>query len=399
MDGGIEEQFQVISALNQDASSTNYTAADQIVKYLQFMVPQAQNYETGTMQPLISSANKALTTLAAAIAQVQQDLPGPPPGSFEFSTWYIDWTSFTFPVPPSYVKTVNIFVGEIALDAQGNPVIDGFDDMDLTSMKNFVAACASQGQKVKISLGGSTSGRYGKCWDVLTTDNVPKFAQALAAFCTSNGLAGVDFDVEEFDGSDRDNPQELLVGQLIKAFKASNPSLMTSFCANAGINNADYNASDTDGYPWKRIVQNIFDAASTYDEAGNAVCPVDRIYIMSYYNSLDEEAGFLQLWAEWMKARYGFASQQVSAGIDDKDASAYAVSDMAKLAKQNNYSMAYWEYDPAMQQASEASLQAIENGYNSGAAQALPQRSRVRGKADKQLSFKHRNRFKRLAIG
>lgn len=154
-------------------------------------------------------------------------------GSIEHAAWYIDWTSWDYPVPEA-LNTVHIFVGNMHTDRNGNPVIDGFGNFTSDKMKTFVQKCHEKGIAVKISLGGG-GGSYDHCWSALTTSNVTAFAQALVNFCNIYGLDGVDFDIEEFKSKDDRTSQQLLSGRFIKEFKALAPNLSSSLCTNAGF--------------------------------------------------------------------------------------------------------------------------------------------------------------------
>jgi Cellulose binding domain/Glycosyl hydrolases family 18 len=211
---------------------------------------------------------------------ISQVTPPPITGSIEHSAWYIDWTSwFTGPpfVLPSGNNVLNVFVGELMFDSSGNPTLGGFGNMTLPQLSAFTAYCAEQVPPiaVKVSIGGG-GGMYDNCWDLLTAANISAFAQGMANFCHTYGLVGVDFDYEEFASA----AQETLVGTLIKEFKAIDPSFQTSLCTNAGFG---------PNYPWQQAVENILNAAVI--APGN--CAVDRVYIMSYYDSMQDEENWI----------------------------------------------------------------------------------------------------------
>ncbi len=270
------------------------------------------------------------------VSQSPPPPPPPPPSSegIEHSAWYIDWTSwFTGPpfVIPSGVNVLNVFVGTLAFGSDGKPTLDGFGNLTLPQLDAFTAYCAAQQPPiaVKVSIGGS-GGMYDKCWDLLTPANVDAFAQGMADFCHAHRVAGVDFDYEEYASSE----QESLVGMLIKQFKSIDPSLQASLCTNAGFG---------PNFPWQNVVQTILDAATI--APGN--CAVDRLYIMSYYDPMQDEQNWILGWANWLESNYGFTPARVSVGIDDFDAQAYDPATFAAWAASMGFSTAHWAFDPA----------------------------------------------------
>ncbi len=297
----------------------------------------------GTYFYRVSATNDAGTGAYSNVQSVstsQAPSPPPPPPvpplsqGIEHSAWYIDWTSwFTGPpfVIPTNVNRLNIFVGELKFDGAGKPTLGGFGNLTDAQIDAFTAYCRSQNPpiEVKVSIGGS-GGMYDRCWDRLTTANTQAFAQGMADFCHAHGLVGVDFDYEEFLSSD----QEVLVGTLIKQFKAIDPNFKTSLCSNAGF--GPY-------YPWQPVVKTILDAAMI--SPGN--CAVDMFYIMSYYDPIESEKGWILGWSNWLKQNYGFTSERVSVGIDDFDAHAYDPVEMANWAASQGFSTSHWAFDPA----------------------------------------------------
>lgn len=256
------------------------------------------------------------------------------PQGIEHSVWYIDWTSwFTGPpyVLPANVNMINVFVGKIMYGADGKPTLGGFGNMTEDQMTQFTAYCAAQQPPiaVKVSIGGA-GGMYDHCWDLLTTSNVASFAQGAADYCRAHGLVGVDFDYEAFTSDE----QETLVGKFIKEFKAIDPKFQTSLCVNAGFG---------PNYPWQAAAKNVLDAA-TISSGKNAV---DRLYIMSYYDPIQDEQKWINGWANWVKETYGFTPARVSVGIDDFDAHAYDPVVFAAWAASQGYSTAHWAFDPA----------------------------------------------------
>ena len=170
---------------------------------------------------------------------------------------------------------------------------------------------------------------YDRCWDRLTPSNVRDFAKGMADFCHAHGLVGVDFDYEAYVSEE----QEILVGTLIKEFKAIDPGFRTSLCTNAGFG---------PNFPWQKIVKVILDAATTSGQ-----CAVDRLYIMSYYNSMQEEQAWILGWADWLIQNYAFTPARVVVGIDDFDAHAYDPVVFAAWAASKGFSTAHWAFDPA----------------------------------------------------
>jgi hypothetical protein len=261
--------------------------------------------------------------------------PQPPvQAGIEHSAWYIDWTSwFNGPpfVIPTDVNLLNLFVGKLSFGADGKPTVDGFGTMTSSQIKAFTAYCAAQVPpiSVKASIGGG-GGSYDRCWDLLTAQNVKTFALGLADFCHSHNVVGIDFDYEAFGSED----QEVLVGTLIKEFKAIDSNLQTSFCTNAGFG---------PNFPWQAVVKTVFDAATI--APGN--CAVDRLYVMSYYDPIESEKTWVTGWANWVIQNYGFTPTRVSVGIDDFDAHAYDPVVFKAWAASQGYSTAHWAFDPA----------------------------------------------------
>lgn len=284
---------------------------------------------------------RSLPTVISNLQAVANGSITPPPNPpitpsevIEHSAWYIDWTSwFTGPpyVIPAGNDVLNVFVGKIMFGTDGKPTLGGFGNMTNDQLTLFTAYCAAQQPPiaVKVSLGGA-GGMYDHCWDLLTLSNVQSFAQGAADFCHDYGFAGVDFDYEAFTSAE----QETLVGLFIKQFKAIDPKFQTSICVNAGFG---------PNYPWQAAAKNILDAATLTSE-NNAV---DKVYIMSYYNSLQEEQNWVIGWANWLEQTYGFTPARVGVGIDDFEAHAYDPLVFAAWAATKGYSTAHWAFDPA----------------------------------------------------
>lgn len=280
-------------------------------------------------------------------------------GKIENGTWYVDWTSWNTPVPQG-VNAVNIFVGNMSLDANGKPTIGGFGTMsqNQAQMNAFIKSCHAAGISVKISLGGS-GGSYDNTWDVLTSSNVQNFAQALANYCNTNGLDGVDFDCEEFTSAQDKPSQQALVGTLIKDFKTINPNFQTSLDTNAGFGT---------NFPWQGIVQNILNASLyTNPTTGKTACGIDRVYIMAYFNTLSDEQGWVTGWANWLKTNYNFTPSQVTVGLDPA-AGAYDPNAFAAWAAKQGYSTSFWDYDPGNPTQSNQTAAGILNAYNTAKA-------------------------------
>ncbi len=305
-----------------------------------------------------SSATSHSTTASASSGAVwNPTLTALQAEGIELATWLVDWTSFQYPVPQG-VNTVNIFVGNMHLDSNGTPVIDGFGNLSVPYndrtpaykiMNDFIAACHAQNIAVKISIGGG-GGSYDHCWDILTRDNVEHVAKALSQFCIQHHIDGVDFDYEGTTSHKSGPEQQALVGKLIKAFKAENPTYLTSLCTNAGYG---------PNYQWPAIVDNILDNAS--DESKN--CAVDRLYIMSYYNTLEEEKGWINGWFEMARSKYHFSPSQITVGLNNVDAHAYDISAFTRWAKERGFSVSYWMYNPAQPRTSDQSTNEIFRAY------------------------------------
>ena len=311
-----------------------------------------------------SSPQSARPSAAASSATaVNNDLRGADSKvRIEHGTWYLDWTSWNYPVPEG-VDAVNIFVGTMHPGADGKPVIDGFGNMSVPyndefpaykKMDALIAACRAQNVAVKISIGGG-GGSHDHCWDALTADNVQSYAQALADFCTKHGVEGIDFDYEGTTSHKSGPAQQALVGALIKEFKKINPKFQTSLCTNAGFG---------PGFAWQGVVKNILDAASATDPDSKAkICAVDRLYIMSYDSPLEAEKAWITGWANWTKEDYNFSPSQITVGINNTDHHAYDIEQFAAWAGSKGYSTCYWAWDPANIEKSNRSTKEITAAY------------------------------------
>ncbi|MCX6991214.1 MAG: glycosyl hydrolase family 18 protein [Chlamydiae bacterium] len=344
-------QLKVAAAM-ENPSQYNLSWANARLGDIQTVQTSVQTFQSGPEMAAVTSDTSALN---AAIQKVQQDLrPAPKPGDAEHSCWDIDWTTHMAQgttIPPG-VTMVNLFVGEIAMK-NGVPVVDGFADLKASDIKAFADKCREQGVQVKISIGGG-GGSYDNCWNVLNDGNIGTFAQMLVDFCHTNGLAGVDFDYEKYDSA----AQQVLVGNLIRQFKTLDPTLQTTLCTNAGFGSQ---------FPWPTIVQTIMDAAC---DPTTGECRLDRLNVMSYYDSVANEISWLDGWANWASQRYGFKPSQIGTGIDGFDGAhigdmSYIVA-MANNAAKKGFSTGYWAYNPADPVNSNKFCQAVYDNYNSG---------------------------------
>ena len=321
--------------LQQDTSNTFNNP--QAVYYGNSLSKAFSNQQNGTYYYRVLASNTKGKGPYSNIENITiSTIPTPPSNlGIEHSVWYIDWTVWftgpTYPLP-SGNDVFNLFVGTLTYDTNGKPTLGGFGGITTSDqMRMFTAYCAAQNPPiaVKASVGGG-GGSYDRCWDLLTADNVNAFAQGLVDFCNAHNLIGVDFDYE-LTGS---SAQEALVGQLIKKFKTIDPKLQTSLCCNAGFG---------PNFPWQQVVKNVFDAALI--SSGN--CAVDRLYIMSYYDPIENEKNWILGWANWAITNYGFTPARISVGIDDFDAHAYDPVVFAAWAATQGFSTAHWAFDPA----------------------------------------------------
>lgn len=319
----LAEPLTTLQALSgiENPTQENLTQANTILA--NNFTPAASRAAALTAQ--VQKLTKAKSNLLQAIQKVQNALNPKPVSKVEHGCWYIDWTSWfsgTFKMPEG-ITTINIFVGSLTADNGG---IGGFGNLSNDQIPAFVTAAKNAGvQKVKISLGGG-GGSYDNTWDAVTEDNYEAIAKDLVDFCAKYNLDGVDFDYEEFKAE-----QEPIIGKLIASFKAQNPSLEATLCCNAGFST------------WQSEVQAILD--QTKDSSGKSC--LDRLYVMSYYDSLQEEEGWLKQWAEWIQKEYQMEPSQLGVGVDDYDAHAYDPTQLKEWADSKGYSWCHWAYDPA----------------------------------------------------
>lgn len=312
--------------------------------------PPAPEKKSAENIPNISSNSAPKPSVAIAEAKkIGAIAPSTLPGAnLENGTWYITWSAVNYPIPEG-VDLVNIFVGTMRMDASGKPSIGGFEafSQEPEKMKAFAKACHDKGITVKISLGGG-GGAYDNCWDLLTKDNVKAFALELATFCRDHSIDGVDFDVEKYQSA-KDNPQQqALIGTFIKHFKEINPNFQTSLCTNAGFG---------EGFEWKGIVQNILNGATE-----EKTCAVDKLYIMSYFDPIENEKRWIDSWADWLKKEYAFKPSQVTVGINS-ETTAYDPQALATWAAAKGYSTSHWKYNPAQPEQSKKQTTAILEAY------------------------------------
>lgn len=274
----------------------------------------------------------------------------PPPVSagFENSMWAEDWTNnLDAPVYiqglPRGIDTIHVFVGQLDIDSNGNPTINGFTAdtpgrpagtgafPNIAALTHFIAQCKAQGVTVKLSIGGTPATGFGLSWNRLTSSNIAGFAQALVNICQITGADGIDFDYEL-----EDNANAVLAGRLAAQFKDLAPNLLTSFCVYAGI--------DAQG-PWHQIDSIFLENAIR----SNGTSAIDRVYVMSYYDgvTLEQNKQFMLLWKTWLQQHYGFSSLQISAGVDPNDPNTSpnngTLTAWIDFAAQNNFSVAIWD--------------------------------------------------------
>ncbi len=318
--GGPIDQLKALESLSDPTKSDLETANGIITS----SIAKAQSDLTA-FTAVVATLSSDDASAATAVQKVNMDVNPPKPGTVQHACWYIDWTKWfngDFPMPEG-VDTINIFVGELDHEGKG---IGGFGNLPDSDIGAFVKAAKAKGvTDVKISIGGG-GGAYDDTWDLVTEDNYESWADKLVAFCAEHDLSGVDFDYEEFKPS-----QEPVIGKLINAFKKKNPSLKASLCTNAGFGG------------WSGHVKRILD--ETKDEDGHSC--LDRLYIMSYYDSLQDEKGWLTQWANWIKTEYGMGPGNLGVGIDDFDAHAYDPAELKAWAEEQGYSWSHWAYDPS----------------------------------------------------
>jgi len=359
MQGGILDQLNALAA-KADPVQADLDQANTLLAIVLLAESDLNTFESSNA---MTAVNGTLSLVKQEIQAVQRDIqPTPLPGKIEHSCWYIDWTSRDFPIPQG-VTVVNIFVGTLTL-INGQPSLNGFGAMSLDDLDAFVQKCSAQNPPIAVraSVGGG-GGSYDNCWDLLTQDNVGAFARGLADFCHTHGLRGIDFDYEEYKSQE----QEILVGTLIREFKAIDSNLQTSLCTNAGFG---------PNYPWQAVVKNIFDAAV---DPATGKCAIDRLNIMSYYQPMDQEEAWVNGWSIYMQQNYGLSPSQIIVGIDDFDAKAYDIGAFSTWAASQGFSTGYWAWNPATQAASDQSSLKILNSYNLAKANPVAKTKKAAG--------------------
>lgn len=280
-------------------------------------------------------------------------------GGIENGVWYIDWTTNYNPLEiPKGVTTINLFEGKLDI-VNGKYTIDGLNAQRMGKLQAFIDQCHQQGIQVKISLGGAGGQKiYNDTWDQLMgadgkpdQQKIEDFASGMAEFCHTYGIDGIDFDYEEWKSA----AQETAVGQLIRQYKEDGmgqygKNFATSVCTNAGFG---------PNFPWQEALTNIFNAAKLPDGSSS----VDRLYIMSYTNSLQDEEKWIGGWANWAKTNYGLDPNQIDVGIDPTSG-AYDYNVFAKWAHENGYSSCMWDWDPANSRGSNGYSEAIRNDFH-----------------------------------
>jgi len=283
------------------------------------------------------SRSNAPTTKTPTLSPTRSSAPYsmPPTGETEQSAWGLDWTAWPPYPAPAGINVYNVFVGELTYNATGYAIVDGFGDMNAQQVNTLAVANKALGITTKVSIGGG-GGSYDNTWNLLTQANVAQFGAQNAAYIKNVlGAAGEDVDFEPTNPTDSASiAQQKLVGQYIAAMKKFDPNFQISLCTNAGFG---------PNYPWQGVVQNVFNNAIITP----GKCPVDRLYIMSYYNSMTDEQGWITGWANWILTNYNCPASVVTVGIDTFDADAYDPVAFSEWAVAQGYSIAWWAYDPA----------------------------------------------------
>lgn len=252
----------------------------------------------------------------------------PTSDNIEHSAWYkTSWLEGAMSSLPKDVNVINLFVGELMIDADGKATAGKLGNLTLPQLDAFTAYCKVQEPPVAVKMSLRSNRRS---WDLLSTENVQACAQGLVDFCQVHGLVGIDFDYEEYSSTE----QEVLMGTLIKEFKALDPQLQTTLCINAGFGPT---------FPWQQVVKTILDAAMV--QVGQ--CTLDRLYIKSYYDSLSTEQKWITGWAHWAKENYGLTPDRISVGIKDYDIHAYDPREFAAWANGMGFSTCHLAFDPA----------------------------------------------------
>lgn len=268
--------------------------------------------------------------------------------NYENSTWVEDWTNnldtpqYIQSLIASGVNTVNIFVGQLDFDKNGNPVIDGFSEdtpgrpggvgafPNQAALVDFVSHLRAAGLNVKLSIGGQAGTTFGNSWEKLNPSNIQGFANALANICSETGANGIDFDDEL-----EDTTIAKYAGQLAAAFKQKRPDLETSFCVFGGCG--------TTG-PWHQVDEVFLQNARIDGQSA-----IDRVYVMSYYDgcSLQQNEQFMINWMNWLQTNCGIGKSQISCGVDPNDPTTSPNNGSLKawiaFAAKEGFSTAIWD--------------------------------------------------------
>ncbi|MCP4216399.1 MAG: hypothetical protein GY765_17245, partial [bacterium] len=226
---------------------------------------------------------------------------------------------------PGNVNSVYLMVGKLDV-VDGKYVVNGLQGALAVeeNLKNFIKACHDKKMTVQLSIGGHGGGLpgYQDCWDLLTDANVDKFADALAAFCKTTGLDGIDFDWEPAS-DEATKARGNLVGDLIAKLKGKNSKLQTSLCTNAS-------------FWWHNQAEYVYGTAGTNLDVHN---------IMAYYKS-EEVKPWLEDWIPWDEKK-GIAKAQINVGMDClSPALADNIKTFAGLAKSMGLSTNLWNWNP-----------------------------------------------------
>src|ERR1700679_2853576 len=113
------------------------------------------NFEPSVFVPTVGNAlspAKDQPSNAVAQAQAQRVKNHVSKPAVENATWYIDWTSWDYPIPEG-VNTVNIFVGQFT-NVDGELTMNGFGNLTATKLQAFVSQCQEKGITVNLPVGG-----------------------------------------------------------------------------------------------------------------------------------------------------------------------------------------------------------------------------------------------------
>ncbi|MCH9613325.1 MAG: hypothetical protein SP1CHLAM54_03240 [Chlamydiia bacterium] len=246
--------------------------------------------------------------------------------------WYPTWRTVQTEVPPvpEHIDLVNVFVGELSETTGVSGLQSAFADDELFT--SFIKACHGKNIAVMVSVGGH-GGLYDNTWDQLTSSNISNYALALANYCKKYKLDGIDFDWEP-DTYTEDQGQ--LVGQLIKAFKATS-SLKTSLCTNSATS-------------WQEQAGWVFKEADS---------SIDYLNIMAYY-PLSLMQPYIKSWETWVQG-YGMSKTGVVAGMLS---SATDLGDFAAWDFDQGISTGLWFWDAGEIDSSNAATEVVWKAYH-----------------------------------